>query len=198
MGRSKKVILRIDIGGTKIRVGRREFPTPKDKKSFILFLKKFRNAKKIEMAVAGVISGTKIVISPNIPYLKNFDFKSLFPKADLRVDNDARVFLREKLRKIKAKKVLAFMIGTGIGRAYSERGKVKMIKKLEYPEKWEKEYQKIRDRKDYKKLAEFLGEKLSVLIKKYKPEAIILGGGVIKRREFYKRIKKELKVKAYV
>ena len=42
---------------------------------------------------------------------------------------------------------MGFTVGTGIGRAFAENGKVKKIKKFEYPEKWEKQYQKIRDKK---------------------------------------------------
>lgn len=202
MERSEKIILGLDIGGTKIRAisGRKflEFDTPEDKREFIKILKKFSSAEKVGIAVAGVVKGTKIKTSPNIKYLKNFDFKKIFPKAVLRVDNDARFFLRERIRKFGARRVLAFTIGTGIGRAYAEKGKVKKIKKFEYPEKWEREYQKIRDRKDYEKLAKFLGKKFSVLIKKYKPEAVVLGGGVLKKRGFYPKLKKELKIKTYV
>lgn len=198
MGRSQKIVLGIDIGGWKIRAEGEKFSTPRTKKEFVALLKKFSEAKRIEIGVAGVISGTRVVFSPNIPYLKNFDFREIFPKSTLLVDNDARAFLKRKLKKIRAKKVLAFTIGTGIGRAYAERGRVMRIKKFEYPEKWEKEYQKIRDKRDYEKLAKFLGEKLSILIKKYKPQAVVLGGGVLKKRGFYKKLCKRLKVKTYV
>ena len=75
---------------------------------------------------------------------------------------------------------------------------MKKIKNFEYPEKWEREYQKIRDRKDYEKLAMFLGEKFSVLIKKYKPEAVVLGGGVLGKRGFFEKLREELKIKTYV
>ena len=198
MERSKKVVLTLDIGGSKIRAGRKEFRTPKNRKSFASLLKKFSDAKRVEIGVAGVISGTRVVFSPNIPYLKNFDFQKIFPKAVLRVDNDARVFLRERAKKVRAKRILTFTIGTGIGRAYAEKGRVKKIKNFEYPEKWEREYQKIRDRKDYEKLAMFLGEKFSVLIKKYKPEAVVLGGGVLGKRGFFEKLREELKIKTYV
>src|SRR3989344_1841138 len=167
MERSEKIVLTLDIGGSKIRTGRKEFRTPKNRKSFVSLLKKF-------------------------------DFQKIFPKAVLRVDNDARVFLRERAKKVRAKRILTFTIGTGIGRAYAEKGRVKKIKNFEYPEKWEREYQKIRDRKDYEKLAMFLGEKFSVLIKKYKPEAVVLGGGVLGKRGFFEKLREELKIKTYV
>lgn len=199
MERGKKIVLSIDIGGSKIRAisGRKfwEFDTPENKKEFVRILKKITGADKINVAVAGVVEGTKVKISPNIKYLKNFDFTKIYPR--VRVDNDARSFLRKKLRKFGAKRILAFTIGTGIGRAWAEKGRVKKIKKLEYPEKWEREYQKIRDKKDYEKLAKFLGENLSVLIKKYEPEVVILGGGVLKKKGFYRKLKKELKIKTY-
>src|SRR3989344_870090 len=131
MERSKKVVLTLDIGGSKIRAGRKEFRTPKNRKSFASLLKKFSDAKRVEIGVAGVISGTRVVFSPNIPYLKNFDFQKIFPKTILRVDNDARVFLHAKLETWKSdfqkevrlpRRVLAFTIGTGIGRALAEKG----------------------------------------------------------------------------
>src|SRR3989344_3945534 len=103
MERSEKIVLTLDIGGSKIRTGRKEFRTPKNRKSFVSLLKKFSDAKRIEIGVAGVISGTRVVFSPNILYLKNFDFQKIFPKAVLRVDNDARVFLRERAKKIRAR-----------------------------------------------------------------------------------------------
>ena len=44
----------------------------------------------------------------------------------------------------------------------------------------------------------FLGEKFSVLIKKYKPEAVVLGGGVLGKRGFFEKLREELKIKTYV
>src|SRR3989344_5997774 len=202
MGRSKKTILNIDIGGTKIRANfggkLQKWNTPRTKKEFAKILEKLPRADAVGIGVAGVISGTRVIKSPNIRYLKNFDFREIFPKVVLRIDNDARVFLGERIGRFGGRRILAFTIGTGIGRAYGEGGKVKMIKKFEYPVSWEKEYQKIRDSKDDRKLAEYLGKKLSVLIKKYKPETVILGGGVLKKKGFYRRITKELRVKTHV
>ena len=202
MGRSKKIVLDIDIGGTTTRYSQgsafRKFKTPKKKGEFVSLLKTFPKAESIEIGAAGVIEGTRVKKSPNIKYLKNFDFLNIFPNARLSVDNDARFFLKKRLGKFGRKRILALIIGTGIGRAYGERGKVLKIKSLEYPEKWEKEYQKIRDKKDYKKLAGFLGKKFSVLTKKYRPDAVILGGGVLRKKGFYKMLKDKVKIKTYV
>ena len=199
MGRSKKTILNIDIGGTKIRANfggkLQKWNTPRTKKEFAKILEKLPRADAVGIGVAGVISGTRVIKSPNIRYLKNFDFREIFPKVVLRIDNDARVFLGERIGRFGGRRILAFTIGTGIGRAYGEGGKVKMIKKFEYPVSWEKEYQKIRDSKDDRKLAEYLGKKLNAIIKKYKPDSIVLSGGVTRRKGFYKKLSKLLRVK---
>ncbi|OGF69540.1 hypothetical protein A3H65_01120 [Candidatus Giovannonibacteria bacterium RIFCSPLOWO2_02_FULL_45_14] len=201
MGRGKKIILGVDIGGSKIRVlssdGKFwEFKTPGRKKDFIGIMKKLPKANSVNVGVAGVVRGTEVVFSPNIKYLKNYDFKKIFSR--VRVDNDARFFLRREIIRSRAQgRVLGITIGTGIGRAYAERGKVRKIKVLEYPEIWEKEYQKIRDRKNDSKLAAYLVEKINLIIKKYRAEAVILGGGVLGRKGFYKKLKEKLKIKTY-
>ena len=56
------------------------------------------------------------------------------------------------------------------------------IKKFEYSERWERQYQKLRDSKNNKRLSAFLTAKISVLIKKFKPEVIIISGGVSTRK----------------
>ncbi len=205
MGRSEDFVLGIDIGGTKIRgvlwrnkIARfYELDTPKTKVDFLKRIRALIGALSLNkdivgvgIASAGVIEGTVVKKSPNIKYLNSFDFASL-KISRIKVDNDARAFLRSEMDKIKYKKVLGVTIGTGIGRAYSGQ----KIKAFEYPEEWEREYQKIRDNKDDKKLAKFLGEKLNMMIIKIKPDAIILGGGVIGRKGFFEKIKKELKAK---
>src|SRR3989344_943023 len=129
MGRGKKIILGIDIGGSKIRAlssdGKFwEFKTPKRKKEFIEILKKFLKADVVGIGVAGVIEGAKVKESLNIKYLKNFDFRKYFSR--VRVDNDARCFLRAEIRWLShylvakpPSKIFGITIGTGIGRAFS-------------------------------------------------------------------------------
>ncbi len=211
-----KYYVGIDIGGTKIKsalfrdkkiVGQIIVKTPQNKKEFIkilkIILKKFiKSASKnnqringIGIGCAGEINGNKVISSRNILCLKNFDFRIIFPKPLLlKVDNDARYFLEKKMQTMagnKTKRILAFTIGTGIGRAYAENGKVKKIKKFEYAEKWEKEYQKIYNPKNDAPLAQFLSKKLTPIVKKYKPDIIILAGGAVKRKNFFQKIKKE-------
>lgn len=209
--------LGIDIGGTKIRgvllnaknkiIADFEILTPKTKKEFIGTLKykvgkltAEKGINKIGIGAAGVIGKNKIIFSPNISYLKNFNFYSVFPGAIFKIDNDARAFLRGEIAEMKKsdrnKKILAFTIGTGIGRAFAKNGKVKKIKNFEYPEKWEKEYQKIRDTGRSAELARFLTDKLSVIIKKYNPEIVIIGGGILGRKDFFRQLKRSLNKKA--
>lgn len=201
-------MLGIDIGGSNTRViyglpvqaGAKfwEFRTPKNKKDFEKILNSLPRADKVGVACAGIINGTRVVRSPNIKYLKNFDFKKYFPR--VKVINDARAFLRAEMRawrlnlqvEVEPPEILGITIGTGIGRAFSNR----KIKKFEYPESWEKEYQRIRDRKDYNELADYLGEKINSILKKYKAKKVILGGGVLDKKGFYEKLSKRLRVKA--
>ncbi len=205
----------IDIGGTKIHAvllgGKKavavfEVKTPKTKKEFVKTLKRLfkKLARKdiqitsIGIGVPGIVEKNKVVFCPNIPYLKNFDFRGVFPELSLKIDNDARVFSRGELNFGAgggAKKALIFIIGTGIGRAFAERGKVKIIKKFEYPEKWEKEYQRVRDFRDDGALAAVLSEQLSAIVEKHKPDIVIIGGGILKRKNFFSRLKKKLREK---
>src|SRR3989344_5208421 len=109
MGRSKKTILNIDIGGTKIRANfggkLQKWNTPRTKKEFAKILEKLPRADAVGIGVAGVISGTRVIKSPNIRYLKNFDFREIFPKVVLRIDNDARVFLGERIGRFGGRRI---------------------------------------------------------------------------------------------
>lgn len=202
----------LDVGGSKIRgvlwdgkkIRRRvEFSTPKNLKIFENILNRvfgFLNAsvsvKKVGIGVAGVIKKNKVVSATNISYLKNFDFSKLLNTECLIVmDNDARCFARAEYRLRIAKgikNVLFVTLGTGIGRAYVKNEKVLNIKKFEYPEKWEKEYQKIREKNA---LAEFLNKKLGIIINTLNPESIVLGGGVVMKKGYFEAIKKILETR---
>ena len=190
--------LGIDIGGTKIRAvlwtssagldGRRaikalEFRTPQTLRAFkkiIISIFKDFEAKKNGIGVPCVISGNKILFCPNIKYLKNYDISKLFKNSKIKLDNDARCFARAECS--KSASCLAITLGTGVGRAFAKNGKVLKIKKFEYPEKWEADYQRLRDAKNDKKLSDFLTTKISILIKKYKPGVVVIGGGVVARK----------------
>ncbi len=201
------LVIGIDIGGTKIRavlwngkrvIREREVPTPKNKRGFersllelVSLLGRSAPIAGIGIGAAGIVKGTLLLFSPNIPYLRNFDFRTVCPSLPVVVDNDARSFARAELVRGAgrgAKRIFALTIGTGIGRAYGISGRIAKIKKFEYPERWEKEYQAVRSRRGDKRLADFLAEKLSRLLKPFKPEIIVIGGGVMERHRFLQRL----------
>lgn len=200
----KEKAVGIDVGGTKIRgilyggkvLKCAEAPTPSSLAGFNSVLDEIirklgvLEKSKIAVAAAGIIEGNRLVGSPNIPYIKNFVFPAM------KIDNDARCFARAELSRIKAKKVFYAVLGTGVGRAFSKGKKVEKIKKFEYPEVWEKEFQRICRLMDDEKLADFLGEKINLLAEPYQPEIIILGGGLLNRKGLFKRIKRELRFPA--
>lgn len=187
--------LGIDIGGTNTRavvlagkkvLWKKEIKTPPNAEAlenFIALLSKKFKAAKIGIGAPGVVSKNKIIFCPNISYLRNFSFR--VPNKKIKLDNDARCFGRTEYSLgagRRAKSILVFTIGTGIGRAYGKTGKILKIKKFEYPEKWERKYQELRDFGNSEVLSVFLTEKLSFLIKKMKPSVVIVGGGVMGRR----------------
>ncbi|MDO8522762.1 MAG: ROK family protein [bacterium] len=200
----------IDIGGSKIRavlwngkkvLAARQVKTPKnlhDFKKNILKLVTWlsdNQVEKIGIGAAGIISWAKIVQSPNIKYLKHFDFRSLrFWTSKLKIDNDARCFARSIVESaegkiLKNKTILAITLGTGIGRALIKNGKVLRIKKFEHPEKWEGEYQKIQN--DDKRLAEIVAKNLIKTMKPFQPDELVFGGGVMLRKGFLEKLRKE-------
>ena len=205
----------VDIGGTKIRgvlwngkkvVRAHEFPTPKNKDDFkeglatlVSHLSREKPIRAIGIGAAGIVEKTTLVSSPNISYIKNFAFRPLWPRSiRLRVDNDARCFARAELLSgaaLGAKSLFALTIGTGIGRAYGKNGKIVKLKRFEYPERWEKEYQHLRDMPADRKLANFLGEKLSLLLQPFDPGVIVIGGGVMERRRFLHRLQTAFKAR---
>lgn len=206
-------IIGIDIGGSKIRgilldgkkvVRSHEFATPVSKHDFqeqlialAASLTGRTATRGIGIGAAGIVERTTLLLSPNIPYIKNFDFRALWPRSiSLRFDNDARCFARAEFLRGAGRGVeslFALTLGTGVGRAYGKNGKIIKLKKFEYPEPWEKEYQTVRDAADYRKLATFLGSKLAPLLEPYEPTIVVVGGGVMERRGFLRKLRAALK-----
>ncbi|MBI5465951.1 MAG: ROK family protein [Candidatus Kerfeldbacteria bacterium] len=202
-------VISLDIGGTyirgELRRGQRVVKQvsermPKRLTKFeVLFgslIKKLQpirgRVRQVDIGVAGVVSGTRMLHCRNIPSLKNYNFRRVVPKMyKLTVDNDARMFLRRQLAQgvaRGAKQILGFTIGTGIGRAYAENGQVKSIKAFEHQEPWERQYQRVRFRSS-EFLANFLAHKLEPIIKKYQPDLIVFGGGVVrKKHDFFEQL----------
>jgi predicted NBD/HSP70 family sugar kinase len=203
----------IDIGGSKIRAilwnGRRviramESRTPKNGSDFIgtllalaLMVSRRKPVRAVGIGAAGIVKGTTLVFSPNIPFIRNFDFRLLWPRSvRLRVDNDARCFVRAELLRGAgrgAKSLFALTIGTGVGRAYGRNGKTVKLKEFEYPEPWEEKYQRVSKRRDDGKLADFLGWQLVPLIAPFEPAIIVVGGGVMERARFLQRLQRSFK-----
>ena len=212
--KGKKYCIGIDIGGSKVRgvlwdergvIAASGFPTPRGIRAFrkrlvALVAKLMRRAKGkirgVGIGAAGTIQGTRVISSRNIPYLKQFDFRSIFPNGALRLDNDARAFARAEWLAGAgrgAKRILVFTIGTGIGRAYGKNGRIARLKRFEYSERGEKRYQKIRDAGSDKALADFLSGALVPLVKEYRPSVVLVGGGVMGRPGFLAKLRTEFK-----
>lgn len=203
----------LDIGGTKIRgvlwdgkrvIRAREIPTPKNEKEFekrlpalAASLSRRRKIHGIAIGAAGIVEKTTFLFSPNIPYIKKFDFRRLWKRPlPLRLDNDARCLARAEMilgAGRGSKGLFGLTIGTGIGRAYGRNGKILRLKKFEHPERWERQYQELRKRRNDRKLAAFLSEKLSLLLLPFKPEVVVIGGGVLKRGDFFATLRAEFK-----
>lgn len=199
----------LDIGGTKIRgvliekdkvIKIKEVKTPQTLKDFKLTIKNIVNYfgadKNVYIGAAGIIKSNIIIKSPNIQYLNNFDFTK--QKIKLKsLKNDALCFAAGEYynrQDLKEKNILFITIGTGIGRSVVKNGKLLEIKKFEKPEKWEKEYQKIRERKNNKELALYLKQKLEKLAQAYSSKLIVIGGGISRRKGFYQILKKEMDI----
>ncbi|MCR4328619.1 MAG: ROK family protein [Patescibacteria group bacterium] len=201
----------IDIGGTKIRWiylqhGRyraeKEIQTPRTRAHFIRLLQTLffsfhtRGVRHIGIGIAGVVSDTTLLESPNLPHLRNLNFSCIAPpNVSLRIDNDARCFARAEAtygHLFHTDSGLTVIFGTGIGRAVSRKGKIIPITQLMFPESWESEYQERR-KHNPSSLAPFLGEKIVALISKYKPHTLILGGGTLRERHLFHTLQRELR-----
>ncbi len=190
-----------DIGGTYVRAeivksGRvllyKKVRTAKSRPQFIGQLKNTIselvsqcNCRQINFGVAGIVNGSVVKRCPNIKYLRNFDFKKMVPsQVKVLVDNDARAWLHRIVAinsRLRRGVVLGITLGTGIGRAVARNGRVLSIKKFEYPERWEPEYQKRRFLPSGR-LAALVVRNLQSIINYYKPAYIIFGGGVIEKK----------------
>jgi predicted NBD/HSP70 family sugar kinase len=205
--RAKRFTIGFDIGGTHLRgvlwngsriVRSVMKKTPHGKLALALALKSAikvlapRSDKihTVGIGIAGSTHSGVLTSSPNLKVLRGFDLRQAVPRAyKLRVDNDARAFLRGAPILYKyhhARRLLGLTIGTGIGRALALGGKVQTIRKLEAAETWEPEYQKRRSEPSTK-LATYVAESLAPLIKRYRVNSVLIGGGVIQNKPGFSR-----------
>ena len=123
---NKKLILGLDIGGSKINTvvwnGKKIIDRWQSK---VVSLAKIKEGlsrfpvSRVGIGVAGVLDykSGQILNSPNIKFLEGLSLKKLFHR-NIRFDNDVNCFLRAEARLGAArgyKHVLAVAMGTGIG-----------------------------------------------------------------------------------
>lgn len=204
------MIAGIDVGGTKLRyvilekkrvVSSKEIKTPNNKKQFEHIIRELlldfreRGIEKVGIGVPGIISRKTLLHAPNLPSLGRIDFSTLTPRGlSVKVDNDARCFARSEMIFGQAKNasLLAFTLGTGVGRALIKNNKIAALRRFEHAEAWERDYQKLVTGSN-SQLKEFLGGKLSAIISEIKPDAVIIGGGGLRKKGAFSLLKKELR-----
>lgn len=194
---NKKLILGVDIGGSKINMvlwdGKKIIGKWRTKEVSIAKLKEGLShfqISRVGIGVAGILDyqSGKILNSPNLKFLQGLKLKK-FLRRRVRFDNDVKCFLRAEALLGAAKnyhQVLAIAIGTGIGGGiitksgqlyrgahYSEGEFGNMI--LDQGKTWEKLYQASRSRPAYQK--KLHAQALANLTNIFDPELIVLGGG---------------------
>lgn len=175
--------------------------TPNNLKSFkeqiLEIISELSSGEKITSVGVGVAGGVDpisgvITHSPNIPFINNFNILKFLKSKGLKkvaVDNDANCFTRAELLVGQGKKLSSFLgltLGTGIGggivinkniyrgkdNSGAEFGHVYLEQGF-----FEKQFQILRDNKDFVKAGELIGKALASLINVFSPEAVIIGGG---------------------
>lgn len=177
------------------------------------FLKGRDKIDQLGIGMAGFIDKKmKLAISsPNIRYIQNFSFTEVSKEMGFKkvlVDNDASCFLKTEVKFGQAKglkHVVGLIFGTGVGGALyldgryyrgaenlgGEVGRIPLVT----GSSWEQEYQKYRDRRDFKNLSRLTAKGLYTLVKIFNPDAFVLGGSVAVKEhaKFLPAAKRELK-----
>ncbi|MEK7104193.1 MAG: ROK family protein, partial [Patescibacteria group bacterium] len=202
----KKSILGVDIGGSKIKMvlrdGAKVLKEWKSETANLENLKKGleffsadldtvgppsasgRSGLKVGIGLPGLsdFKNNKALFCKNLSKFNNVNLKTCFPM-EVRVDNDAKCFLRAELAEIISKKpehVLGVIFGTGIGGAINgykgangwagEFGHIIIDK----GKTWEKLYQETKNKPKEQEKINAIG--IANLINIFNPEVIILGG----------------------
>lgn len=178
------------------------------------FLRGKDKISRLGVGMAGFVDrkNKKILASPNIRYIQNFSFPINFKEYGFKkifADNDASCFLRAEMAMGQTKglkNVVGLIFGTGVGGAFFLDGRhYRGFENLGgevgrlpfgYNVTWEKEYQKARDKRDFRQLGTITTQALYSLIKILNPEAFVLGGSVaaVEGKKFLPRVRKELGV----
>ncbi|MCL5009159.1 MAG: ROK family protein [Patescibacteria group bacterium] len=177
------------------------------------FLRGRDRIDQIGIGMAGFVDKkNKLVLaSPNIRYIKNFSLQKQFKELGFKkiaADNDAGCFLRAEVLAGEAKPfkhAVGLIFGTGVGGAFffdgrpyrgadNLGGEVGRLFVGGSPS-WETEYQKSRDQRDFKRLAQLTANGLFMLVQILNPEVFVLGGGVAVKEggKFLPAVKKDLK-----
>ncbi|MCD6371788.1 MAG: ROK family protein [Candidatus Aenigmarchaeota archaeon] len=134
------MLVGIDVGGSKIvgiklekgkiirRIKLEGSNSLEDFIRKICFIIREFKAKRIGIGIPGKIKEKKILFSPNLRFLNNFDFRELERKikVEIFVENDANCFALGEyyLRKGKFKNLIGITIGTGLGGGIIINGKL--------------------------------------------------------------------------
>lgn len=198
----------IDIGATHIRAVRlRDFEittrenlgkwrTPETLQGVQEILRSIHENSKavgIGVGVAGVVmpGENRIEVAPNIPFLSGIQAQDLLLdfQGEIRVDNDARCFLRAELAGGAARgfdNAVGIVFGTGIGAAIWHNGTFNVGKdgragELGHSIKSGKELEEL-IREQFERTgdaSDAYAEVISEAIQAFAPDLIVLGGGPI-------------------
>lgn len=176
-------------------------PTPTNLENFktqileiISNLSKGDKITSVGVGIAGGVDPVSGIItrSPNIPFINNFNIVKFLTSCGYKkvaVDNDANCFTRAELLVGQGKKLENFLgitLGTGVGGGIVINKKIYRGKDHNgaefghiYLEQdfFEKQFQVLRDSKDFVKAGQLIGKALVSLINIFAPEAVIIGGG---------------------
>ncbi len=174
-------ILGVDIGGSKIKMvlwdGRKILKEWRAEEATLENFKKgldFFSVEKIGIGAPGILNFKtgELTRCGNLPKFKGLNLKKCF-KAEIRVDNDAKCFLRGEMSAMTSKNtenVLGIIFGTGIGGAFVNEKLLnsKGITESEANGSWQMKNEKFKEEVIYKGRDGWAGEFGHMIIDKGK------------------------------